>query len=84
MMLLKRTREYGIPSQPLIPPMPEKYKHITEREFIIKVLTLASEYNFNCCVRTDNISGSIGYQNDVMSDLKKSNVEINDGMKNNL
>jgi hypothetical protein len=45
--------------QPTIPPMPEKHKPRTEREFITEVLTLASIYNFNCYVKTDNASGSI-------------------------
>jgi hypothetical protein len=39
--------------------MPEKHKLRTEREFITEVLTLASIYNFNCYVKTDNASGSI-------------------------
>jgi hypothetical protein len=77
MMLLKRTRQHGIPQQPTIPPMPKpkETKLSKEQRFVKDVINLANERNLNCFVVTDGASGIINIGNEAVNNARKAHMQ---------
>jgi hypothetical protein len=77
MMILKRTRKYGIPNQPTIPPMPKSIRtNLTkEQRFVKDVINLANKRNLNCFVVTDGASGITNTGNEAVSNARKAHIQ---------